>query len=66
MKRPPTPRDLIHIGSGGQLAIGHVNEIGTLDEFRHQLPCGPMRLIVRHIAARRLKVNRHTARHGFS
>ena len=59
--RPPLACDIVHVLRGGQLAVGHVQEIVTPRQLAEQVPGFPVRLIVGHVAAGRLEVDRHPA-----
>ena len=54
---------LVHVGhvrDGGQLAIGHVEKVPSPGEPAEQVPGGAMGLVVDHIAALGLKIDRHS------
>ena len=51
--------DIGHVLGGGQLTVRHVEEVPATGQATEQVPGGAMRLVVRHVAAGDLEIQRN-------
>ena len=56
--------DIGHVLAGGQLAVGHVEEVPPAGQLAEQVPGVAVGLVVGHVAAGRAEVQRHAAIRG--
>ena len=56
--------DISHVFTGGQLAVGDVEEVASSRQATEQVPGVAVSLVVDHVAAGDLEVQRHRAVSG--